>query len=166
MESQIPTFALTFLSHTAWLSRDRPRIDAGSAEPAANVHRETTKFISDHKPQLKQTVVCCCLLTWVFVLISVIDLDRMSQCVCPVWQHQSTRVSWALLSMWRWCVSIWAWPVMAFPVWDVPVQLNVFGAPAAAGAAGRTLPGHEEKVAAAISFSCADTPQRHWWYWL
>lgn len=50
---------------------------------------------------------------------------------------------------------------MAFSVWDVPLQLDRFGALSAAGTIVHPLPGHEEKVAAVSSLSTADISERH-----
>lgn len=61
----------------------------------------------------------------------------------------------------RWGAPVRAWPGVAFPLWHVPVQLHGFAAPPAARAAGGTIPGHEDKVAAVPSFLCEDAPQRH-----
>lgn len=66
-----------------------------------------------------------------------------------------------MFSMARRCVPLRARSGMAVPVWDVPVRFHSFGALSAAGAAGRTLPGDEEEVAAVSPLDCSDSPERN-----
>lgn len=69
-----------------------------------------------------------------------------------------------MFSMARRCVSLRARSGMAVPVWDVPMRFHSFGALSAAGAAGRTLPGDEEEVAAVSPLDCSDSPERNGWW--
>lgn len=50
---------------------------------------------------------------------------------------------------------------MAFPVWDVPMQLHGVGALPALRAAAGALPRHEEEVAAVSALGGEDPAQRH-----
>lgn len=77
------------------------------------------------------------------------------------WVSYIDHCKWSKGFLSRWCVSLWARSGVAFPVWDVPVQLDSSRALSAAGADVGALPGHEEKVAAVPSLGRAHAPQRH-----